>query len=392
MTLYSSELGRGSCGLRLDRFGGQAWGCGSVRTHTDPERTRHLDFQCRNAVKRKGLLMSSQVAEVVPPQSVREDETVAPLVFLYEHPQWFEPIFAELTRRGVRFDKTFIPDHFYDIGGAAPKFKVLFNRMSPSADSRDHGSGIFHTLAYLEHLELLGVRVLNGAKAFRYEISKAAQHSLLRSLGIRFLPSRVIHAASQAVAAAEGLRYPIIVKANIGGSGKGIVRFDTKEELQRAVDQGQIDLGYDSIALVQEFVPARGGYITRVETLGGKYLYAIHVHLTGETFDLCPADICQIKEVETFDNACVLEAAKSGLKVEGYTPPAEVIRNVERIMEAAGIDVGGIEYIVDDRDGEIYYYDVNALSNFVADAPNVIGFNPFVNLADFLEAEVARAV
>jgi hypothetical protein len=336
--------------------------------------------------------MSSQVAEDVLPQDVHTDEAAAPLVFLYEHPEWFKPIFAELTRRGVAFDKAFIPDHFYDIGGNDPKFKVLFNRMSPSANSRNHGSGIFHTLAYLEHLESLGVRVLNGSKAFRYEISKAAQHSLLRSLGIRFLPSRVIHSGSQAVAAAEGLRYPIIVKANIGGSGKGIVRFNTREELQSAVDNKQIDLGYDSIALVQEFVPARGGYITRVETLAGKYLYAIHVHLTGETFDLCPADICQIKEVETFDNACVLEAAKTGLKVEGYTPPPEVIQSVERIMQAAGIDVGGIEYIVDDRDGEIYYYDVNALSNFVADAPRVIGFDPFVKLADFLEEEVRRAV
>jgi len=34
---------------------------------------------------------------------------------------------------------------------------------------------------------------------------------------------------------------------------------------------------------------------------------------------------------------------------------------------------------------------VNALSNFVADAIRVIGFNPTVNLADFLEAEVAHA-
>ncbi len=336
--------------------------------------------------------MSSQVADVVLPQNIHDDEAAAPLVFLYEHPQWFEPIFAELTRRGVPFDKMFIPDHFYDIGGDTPQFKVLFNRMSPSANSRDHGSGIFHTLAYLEHLELLGVRVLNGAKAFRYEISKAAQHSLLRSLGIRFLPSRVIHDARQAVAAAEGLRYPIIVKANIGGSGKGIVRFNTKEELQAAVDHGQIDLGYDSIALVQEFVPARGGYITRVETLGGKYLYAIHVYLTGETFDLCPADICQTKAGESLDTACVLEASKSGLRVEGYTPPAEVVEKIERIVRAAGIDVGGIEYIVDDRDGEIYYYDINALSNFVADAPRVIGFNPFANLADYLEDEVRRAV
>ncbi|ADV82414.1 ATP-grasp domain-containing protein [Terriglobus saanensis] len=312
----------------------------------------------------------------------------APLAFLYEHPQWFNPIFSELEHRGVAFDRIFIPDHFYEIGKEQPTFKVLFNRMSPSANSRDHGSGIFHTLAYLEHLELHGVRVLNGVKAFRYEISKAAQHSLLQSLGIRFLPSRVIHRASQAVAAAEGLRYPVVVKANIGGSGKGIVRFDTKEQLKAAVDAGELDLGYDSIALVQEFIPARGGLITRVETLGGKYLYGIQVYLSGQTFDLCPADICQTSKGESLNNACVIEASKAGLKVEGYTPPAEVIHTIERIVQAAGIDVGGIEYIVDDRDGEIYYYDINALSNFVADAQRVIGFNPFESLADFLEEQV----
>jgi glutathione synthase/RimK-type ligase-like ATP-grasp enzyme len=314
----------------------------------------------------------------------------AALAFLYEHPQWFAAIFAELERRGVPFDKIFIPEHFYEVSATKPAFKVLFNRMSPSAPSRERGSGIFHTLAYLEHLELQGVRVINGAKAFRYEISKAAQHSLLKSLGLSFLPSRVIHSVSQAVSAAEGLRYPIIVKPNVGGSGKGIVRFDSKQELQSAVAAGRLGLGYDSIALVQEFVPARGGFITRVETLGGNYLYGIRVHLSGQTFDLCPADICQTPAGQSLDTACVVEASKAGLKVEGYTPPAEVIAAVERIVRAAGIDVGGIEYIVDDRDGLIYYYDVNALSNFVADAPRVIGFNPVGNLADFLQQEVRR--
>ena len=32
-----------------------------------------------------------------------------------------------------------------------------------------------------------------------------------------------------------------------------------------------------------------------------------------------------------------------------------------------GIEVGGVEYFVDDRDGRRYYYDINALSNFVAE-------------------------
>ena len=55
-----------------------------------------------------------------------------------------------------------------------------------------------------------------------------------------------------------------------------------------------------------------------------------------------------------------------------------MIEDVERIMRASRIDIGGVEYITDDRDGQRYYYDTNALSNFVADGKNVIGFDPFV--------------
>jgi hypothetical protein len=315
----------------------------------------------------------------------------AELAVLYEHPQWFAGIFAELERRKVRFDKLLIPEHFYEVSQQEPDFKVLFNRMSPSAHSRDRGSGIFHSLAYLEHLELQGVRVINGAKACRYEVSKAAQHSLLKSLGLPYLPSRIIHSVNQAVAAAEGLRYPIIVKPNVGGSGKGIVRFDSKQELEAAIAAGRLSLGYDSIALIQEFVPARGGFITRVETLGGRYLYGIRVHLSGQTFDLCPADICQTPTGQRLDTACAVEASKAGLQVEAYTPAPEVVGAIERIVRSAGIDVGGIEYIVDDRDGLIYYYDINALSNFVADAPRLIGFDPVAKLADFLQEEIRRA-
>ena len=179
-----------------------------------------------------------------------------------------------------------------------------------------------------------------------------------------------------------------VVKANIGGSGAGIVRYDRPEDLARAAAEGRIDLGLDQTALVQEFIPARDGHITRVEVLGGNYLYAINVYSTGESFNLCPADICQGTDgVELSRAACPADAPKNNLRVEGFTPPPEVIANVERIMRTAGIEIGGVEYFVDDRDGQRYYYDINALSNFVADATRVIGFDPFVRLADFLEQE-----
>ena len=45
--------------------------------------------------------------------------------------------------------------------------------------------------------------------------------------------------------------------------------------------------------------------------------------------------------------------------------------------------------MIDSRDGQLYFYDVNALSNFVADAPRVVGFDPFARLVDYLEKEAA---
>ena len=315
-----------------------------------------------------------------------------PIAIYYEHPHWFVPLFRALERQGVPFVPVNAAQHHFDpaqLNGEAG-YSLLFNRMSPSAYRRGHGQGIFYTLYYLSHLEQRGRRVVNGYKAFRFETSKALQLSLLELLGLPYPKTRVINSPADAVGSVEGLRFPIVVKPNIGGSGAGVKRFDDINELQAAVENGGLDLGLDSTALVQEFIPARDGHIVRVEVVGCKYLYGIKVHLTGETFDLCPADICRTTGGQELERAaCPVDAPKNGLRVEGYTPPDDIVRAVERIMLAARIEVGGVEYIVDDRDGQTYFYDINALSNFVSEGPKVIGFDPFVPLVNYLEKEAA---
>jgi glutathione synthase/RimK-type ligase-like ATP-grasp enzyme len=313
-----------------------------------------------------------------------------PIAIYYEQPNWFKPLFAELDRRGTNYVKLDAVEHSYGPGDKPEeKYALVLNKMSPSAWNRGHGDQIFYTLGYLEHLESRGVRVVNGVKAFRSELSKATQLAMLEGLGLGYPKARVIHRASQASAAAEGLRFPVVVKPNIGGSGSGVVKFNTKEHLAEAAGtEGGLTLGMDSTGLVQEFVPARGSYIVRVEVLDGKYLYAIKIHITGETFDLCPADICKTPTgQELVRSACPVDAPKTGLTVEAFDTPPEVIEEVERLMAAAGIELGGVEFMVDDRDGRRVYYDINALSNFVADGPKVVGFDPFARLADWLEAE-----
>lgn len=319
-----------------------------------------------------------------------------PIAIYYEQPHWFKPLFAELERRGIPFEKIDATTHAYAIEEhPEQRYALVVNRMSPSAWNREHGDTIFYTLGYLDHLEARGVRVINGAQAFRSELSKASQLAMLDALGLPYPKARVIHRPSQAAAATEGLRFPVVVKPNIGGSGAGVKRFDSREELEASAAAGELMFGLDSTALVQEFIPARGGFIVRCEVLDGKFLYAIKVHTTGETFDLCPADICRTTGGVDLDRgACAIDAPKSGIRVEGYDLPSSIIADVERIMAAAGVELGGVEYMLDARDGEAavpLFYDINALSNFVADGERVVGFDPFKRLVDWLSLEAAKS-
>lgn len=311
------------------------------------------------------------------------------LAVYYEHPDWFRPLFASLERRGVPHVKLDAGAHAYPLDEERPPYHLVFNRASPSAYLRGHPGTVFSTWSWLTHLERLGIPVVNGSRIFAHEISKSRQLTALQTLGIAYPRALAINNPGIAVAASRGLRFPIVVKPNVGGSGAGITRFDTEAELAAAVAGGSLDLGIDGTALVQELAPLRDGHIVRVEVLGGEFLYAIRVFPSPGSFDLCPADACQTRDGrELIRSACALDAPRNGLKVEGCTPPAEVIADAERIARHVGLDVGGIEYLVDDRDGGRYFYDINALSNFVADAPNVIGFDPFERLTDYLIARL----
>ncbi len=315
----------------------------------------------------------------------------------YEHPDWFRPLFAALDRRGLNYEKIDAARDFYDPNeNIGEKYSLFFNRMSASAYLRGHGNAVFYTLGRLATLKRQGVRVVNGYEAFQIETSKALQLALFDELGVKYPRTRVINSAEKAVEAARDLRFPVVVKPNIGGRGAGIVKFDSIEDLETAAAENLFDLGIDSTALVQEFAPKRGGSIQRIETLGGKFLYGLKIFPEGENFNLCPAEVCRIEDapeksgISAIGEMCLTDAPKTGLKIEKFEPPPAIIETIEKIVSAAKIDVGGIEYLIDDAAGEPLFYDINALSNFVADAPKLIGFDPHENLVDFLEQETKK--
>ncbi|SRR5712691_8624066 len=305
-----------------------------------------------------------------------------PVGVLYEHPEWFGPLFAELERRNVSYEPIHAASHTFDPGEREPRYSLLVNRMSPSAWTRGHARAIFHSLHYLAYLDEIGVPVLNGYAAYQVELSKARQVALFARLGVPHPRTRVIDDPGAAPAAADELAYPVLVKPNIGGSGAGIRSFAEREELEAAASD--LELGLDGTALVQEQLPAEGDQIVRVEILDGELLYAIRILLLPGSFNLCPADYCELPGVSD-------GVSGRGLPIEGYDPPVEIVEDAKRIVAAAEMDVAGVEYLIDARTGRPTFYDLNALSNFVADAPTVIGFDPFVKLVDLIAERAGLA-
>jgi len=84
-------------------------------------------------------------------------------------------------------------------------------------------------------------------------------------------------------------------------------------------------------------------------------------------------------------------AAAPPVEFYPYTDvPADAVDTARRIVRAARLDVGGIEYL-ETSDGRRVFYDINANSNLRPSVAEAFGFDPFERVVDFLERELARA-
>jgi glutathione synthase/RimK-type ligase-like ATP-grasp enzyme len=221
-------------------------------------------------------------------------------------------------------------------------------------------------------LDARKVAVVNGAQAYEYEISKVRQLDLFQRVGARVPRTKVVNRAELAVKAAEGMTFPVLVKPNCGGAGSGVQRFDTAREL--AAKASTLEFGCDHTALVQELIPSRDGCCYRVEVLDGQVLYCVRIQRDGTGYNLCPADVCESAAKPVFARC---------------EPEREAAVTAVAAARRGGLDVCGVEYMIDHRTGEPVFYDLNALSNFVANAEQVVGFNPHKAFVEYLGRRLA---
>ncbi len=301
---------------------------------------------------------------------------------IHENSVWSEPLFAALAERDLPF-----VDWHLDRGQVpldeSPPEGVFYNRMSASSHTRDHRYAPELTMATLMWLEAHGRTVKNGSRSLGLELSKTGQYAELHKVGVR-TPRTIAAVGKEAVlAAAQAIEGPIILKPNRAGKGLGVQLFRSRAGLEEFLDT--YDPPVDGITLVQAYIEPPESFITRVELVGRRFLYAVRVD-TSEGFELCPADACAIGD--RFCPTTVQATARPKFEVlKGFTSP--LIERYQAFMENNDAHVSAFEHVVDAA-GNTYTYDVNMNTNYNSEAEAAAGMSGMGAIADYLGAELAR--
>jgi len=312
---------------------------------------------------------------------------------IHENETWVEPLRAAFAELELPFEEWFLNEGLLDLASTPPN-GVFYNRMSASSHTRGHRYAPEYTAGVLAWLESHRRRVINNGRALQLEISKMAQYAALSTYGIRTPRTIAAVGREHLVAAAKKISGPFITKHNRAGKGLGVHLFRSVEAFEDHVGSAAFEDSLDGVTLIQEYIQAPEPYITRVEFVGGKFLYAVRVD-TSRGFELCPADVCVVGEA-----FCpVGEGGNSpgeGVSDDVVAPfrivndfEHPIVERYRRFIADNGIGIAGIEFIVD-RDGEIYTYDVNTNTNYNSDAESHAKIFGMRAIARYLGSELKR--
>ena len=304
---------------------------------------------------------------------------------IHENDAWVEPLRAAFAELRLPYEEWFLSEgtlHF----AATPPEGVFYNRMSASSHTRGHRYAPELTSGVLSWLESHGRRVVNDSRALQLEINKLAQYGALSLHGIRTPRTVAAVGRSHVIEAAKSFSGAFITKHNRAGKGLGVRLFQDVSALEGYVNSELFEDSVDGITLVQEYIRAPKPVITRVEFVGGRFLYAVEVD-TSLGFELCPADVCQVGDAFCPVGTAPVSSAPRFTILEGFNDP--IVQKYQRFIAANGIGIAGIEFIRD-ANGELYTYDVNTNTNYNPAAESAAGIYGMRAVARYLGEELRR--
>ncbi len=314
---------------------------------------------------------------------------------IHENDAWVEPLRAAFAELHLPFEEWFLSEGLLDLAATPPE-GVFYNRMSASSHTRGHRFAAEYTGGVLAWLESHGRRVINNGRALQLEISKMAQYAALANYGIRTPRTLAAVGRANLIAAAQRMTGSFITKHNRAGKGLGVHLFNSVDALEKHVYSEAFEDSIDGVTLIQEYIEAPEPYITRVEFVGGKFLYAVRVDTTLG-FELCPADVCEVgdafcpagdsPELQTPATSATSVAAPRFRIVKDFRHP--IVEQYRRFIADNGIGIAGIEFIIN-RAGAIYTYDVNTNTNYNSNAEAAAGIFGMRAIAAYLGAELRQ--
>ncbi len=279
---------------------------------------------------------------------------------IHENAEWLPPFADALDALGLPWQEWFLDGGTLDLDAPPPE-GVFWSRMSASCHTRGHVVAKDHTRSVLSWLEAHGRRVVNGRRVLELEVSKVDQHAALRAAGFDVPRTvAVVGDHRDAKEVARRLPLPFITKDNQGGKGLGVRRFDSYEAFDAYLDGDEFVEPADGTLLLQEYVEPAEPFITRVEVVGGRFLYALTAD-TSQGFELCPADACAVGDAfcptddDQPDSAPTFRY-RDGFRATDAAPWVDFARQWD-------IEIAGFEFI-ETADGRRVTYDVNTNTNY----------------------------
>ena len=295
---------------------------------------------------------------------------------LHENPDWFPPFAVAFAAAGLEYEERLMIEGCVDLDATPPE-DIFWNRLSASSHTREHGFAKDYTRSLLDWLEAHGRRVVNGRSVVEMEVSKVRQLTALRASGIEVPRTVAVIGRRDLLASAERMPTPFITKHNQGGKGLGVRRFDDLMAFREYVESDAFEEPVDGITLLQEYVQPRDGTITRVETVGYEYVYAITADAARGGFQLCPADACELDATGRPVEAPSLFALR-----EGFHHP--IINAFLGFARTHRLEIAGFEF-VESTDGRLVTYDVNTNTNYNPDVEAVAPRSGPAAIANYLK-------
>jgi len=266
---------------------------------------------------------------------------------LTDVPEWVRPLVSLLESRGTSVHVTDDPEEIVANG-------LTVNRVSALLAERDKARAdrITHSL---QAWEAEGRSVVNGSLCFQIGYSKLAQARLFTECGVRTPQTYPAVPGGRAI---QGKA--VLLKPPAGGFGRGIRRLEDGEPAPDGLfsrDEGWIE---------QELLTAADGCVHRVEVLGSDVLYEARSPVQADQFNYC------------------LAHPESDVTL---WPPRDiapkVTESVKKILRAAKMELGAVEYLLDEEDNPVFI-DLNPVSSFHPGATAVLGRDPLDATASYL--------